>query len=89
MTYHRLLYRLGKVVPQMPAICHLHRIRRAGPNAFGVGTGPAHHLHTRMLKKPVRDGARGAVGCVRFGICSAKVCAVQSIVSQKKRRTLI
>ncbi len=64
MTDHGLLHSLGQVVPQMPPIGHLHRIRRSDPNTFGISAGPvpAHHLDTGMLKQPGRDGARGAVG---------------------------
>jgi hypothetical protein len=46
-----LLDVLGKVVPEMPPIGHLDRLRCPGPGALGIGAGavPADHLGARML----------------------------------------
>jgi hypothetical protein len=50
----------GKVVPQVPAICHLDRVRCAGCRAFGIGAGtvPADHPRSRVIPQPLRQRFR-------------------------------
>ena len=57
-----LLYRLGEVVPQVPAISHLDRAGCAAADGFGIRTGPipADDLDPGMLAQPVGEGV-----CVR------------------------
>jgi hypothetical protein len=45
------LYVSGEVATQVPAICHLDRLRRTGCRAFGVGAGTisANHLRSGMI----------------------------------------
>jgi hypothetical protein len=58
-----LLYRLGQVVPQVPAIGDLDRRGRACAGAVSVGTGavPAHDADPGVLFEPTLEGVRGAV----------------------------
>jgi len=53
-----LLYRLGEVVPQVPAISHLDRAGCAAADGFGIRTGPipADDLDPGMLAQPVGEG---------------------------------
>lgn len=49
-----LLDLFGQVVPQMPPISHLHRVRSTALAGFGVraGTIPADHLGARVFTQP-------------------------------------
>jgi hypothetical protein len=48
---------LAQVVPQMPAVRDLDRLRGAVPDRLGIRPGPvpAHHLHLRVLLQPGRQ----------------------------------
>ena len=61
---HRLLRVFGEVVPQMPPVCDLRRLRCAGGRALGVGAGPvpAHHPHAGMLAQPPGERVGVPVG---------------------------
>ena len=54
----------AQVVPQMPAICDLHRIGQGTADGLGVGRGAvtAHDLDARILAQPRFQGVGGAVG---------------------------
>jgi hypothetical protein len=54
-----LLDGLGQVLPQVEAVGDLHRIRRPGPGAVGVGARPvpADHLHPGMSGQPASGWA--------------------------------
>lgn len=58
MRPNGLLYRLGGVSPQVPAVGNLHGLGSAGPGSLGVGTGPvpADDLHLRMHDQPGGEG---------------------------------
>ena len=64
MCHDRLLGVFGQVVPQMPAVGDLDRLRGAVPGALGVGPGPvaADHLRTGMGLQPGLEGARFPAG---------------------------
>jgi hypothetical protein len=59
VRYYCLLGVLGQVVPQVPAVSDLDRVRCAVPGAFGVipGPVPADHLRARMRRQPGLQGA--------------------------------
>jgi hypothetical protein len=59
VRYHRFLGVLGQVVPQVPAVGDLDRVRCAVPGALGVVAGPvpADHLRARMRLQPGLQGA--------------------------------
>ena len=50
MGCNRFLHRLREVVPQMPAVCNLDRIRCSGACCFGIcaGTVAADHFGSGM-----------------------------------------
>ena len=54
----------GQVVPHVPAVGDLHRVRGAEPGGLGVGTGPvpADHLDSRVFLQPGGEGRHLAVG---------------------------
>lgn len=55
---------LAQVVPQVPPVGDLDRLRRAAGCRVGVGPGavPADDLHARVPREPGGHGVRGAVG---------------------------
>ena len=57
---HAALEVPGQVVPQVPAVGDLHRVRGAEPGGLGVGTGPvpADHLDSGMLLQPGGETGR-------------------------------
>ena len=61
---HAALEVPGQVVPQVPAVGDLHRVRGAEPGGLGVGTGPvpADHLDSRVFLQPGGEGRHLAVG---------------------------
>jgi hypothetical protein len=54
----------GQVVPHVPAVGDLHRVRGAEPGGLGVGTGsvPADHLDPGVFLQPGGEGRHLAVG---------------------------
>ena len=58
VRYHRLLGVPGQVVPQVPAVGDLDRVRGAVPGALSVIAGPvpADHLRARMRRQPGLQG---------------------------------
>jgi hypothetical protein len=59
VRYHRILGVPGQVVPQVPAVGDLDRVRGAVPGTLGVVAGPvpADHLRARMRLQPGLQGA--------------------------------
>lgn len=55
---------LGQVVPDMPAIIDLHRVRQGPANRLGVGAAAvtAHHPHTGMSTQPRFQGVGLTIG---------------------------
>jgi hypothetical protein len=55
---------LAQVLPQMPSVGDLHRVRSPGPGAFGIaaGTVPADHPHSGMRGQPALQRLRPAIG---------------------------
>jgi hypothetical protein len=72
-----LLDGLDEVVPQVPAVCDLHRVRAAAADALGVGAGPvaAHDLHTGLLAQP------------RRGRCCSPTISIRSVSSVRTVNT--
>ena len=64
MAGDRLLDRLAKVVPQVPAISHLDRVGCPSGGALRVGASsiPTDHLYAGVLLQPVAEGLRLPVG---------------------------
>jgi hypothetical protein len=64
MARHRALDGLAEVVPEMPAVGDLDRLRCAAGGAIGVGAGPvpADDADTGMAGQPFGQGVGGAVG---------------------------
>ena len=61
---HAALEVPGQVVPQVPAVGDLHRVRGAEPGGLGVGTGPvpADHLDSGVFLQPGGETGHLAVG---------------------------
>lgn len=59
-----LLDRFGKVLPEMPPVCHMDRVGGAKPSSLGVGAGAvtADHLDAGVIRQPAGDGLDPAVG---------------------------
>jgi hypothetical protein len=59
-----LLHVLGQVVPQVPAVGDLDRLRRGLPGGLGIGAGaaPADHLGSRMVAQPLGEGGGLPIG---------------------------
>jgi hypothetical protein len=55
----RLLHVLAQVVPQVPTVGDLDRVRRGLAGSLGVGASavPADHQGSRMVPQPAREGA--------------------------------
>jgi hypothetical protein len=58
------LHMLGQVVPQVPSISTLNRVRRAvsGGERVRAGPVPAYDAYAGVSTQPVRDRARVASG---------------------------
>jgi len=58
---YRIVDVFAKVVPQMPAISDLDRLRRAGLGALGVGAGPVPADHLPSNRPPPSHECRRTV----------------------------
>lgn len=80
MGCNGFLYRLCKVVPQMPAVGDFDRIRRSGTGCFGIcaGTVAADHFGAWMCSYPFSDG---------IGLPISEYIPLQPVFAQMKRHT--
>jgi len=58
------LDRLREVAPQVPAVGHLHHVRRAraGAGCIGAGAVSVDDLDARVLRQPVAEGLSLPIG---------------------------
>ncbi len=75
----------------MPAIGHLHGVRRTGPRACSVRAGPvpADDLGARMLAQPVREGVRLTIAQQIDGPAGFRVDQHGAIVPAAAEREIV
>jgi len=85
------LHVFGQVVPQVPAIGYLQRIRGAVPGALGVGPGPvpADHRGAGMGAQPVRQRARFPVRQQVHGLAGLHVDQQRAVDAAPAEREII